>query len=47
MALKVSFLSFVAGIGRKSIRFTKEGKSKHQKSKGQRAEGETRQQEDH
>jgi hypothetical protein len=41
--IKVSFLSFVAGIGRKSIRFTNaEGKEQRAKSKeqgGQRAEG--------
>ena len=40
MALKVSFLSFVAGIGRKRIRFTNaEGKEQKAKSKEQRAKG--------
>ena len=38
MALKVSFLSFVAGIGRKSLRFTNaEGKELRAESKEQGA----------
>ena len=43
MALKVSFLSFVAGIGRKSIRFTNaEGKELRAESKERRAESKER-----
>jgi len=43
MALKVSFLSFVAGIGRKRIRFTNaEGKEQEQEQGAGRSEGRER-----